>query len=607
MPTIVEVDGQEFEFPDGMSRDQIKDALDKRFAQQETVPLEGLPGYEPPAPMDERPEPTMAHKALGAVEALGTLATGATGGAVGFVGGTAEQLVKEIFGGDFGSYEAANRIAQNAADRASQFTYLPRTETGQEIVETIGEVAGQLPVTPQAASYQAAIRPGLAIKMGRHIDLIDPNNLPTKALQKSLKKADVDFSVVMEDVDTLPIVSKQRSSDDVVNAIVKKRIQQGSGNQNLYNKMLKGGAIVEDPLGEEAARQGFRPGDIASAKNSSVDTRKSMSKMLEMKRQIEGDPAKAIEFRPSDVAGDEIVKRIDLLKDKSFELRNDLNSIASKFEGVKIDTTPVEDTVISRLRRINVDIPEDVLADTTKLKEAVKAKDFFAGSDISKDKTSQKVIKDVVDLLSEDGADALRAHRVKRQIDTMIDYRKKQFQGLTATGQNFAKAVRKSLNDSVREISPSYAKTNDELSKILGSMEMITDAMPKKVDLDAPGASGAIGQELRKLLSNYASRQELNNSIKTLDDVAREFGGDFKVDVNRLVQFNNTLDDRFRPTARGSFKAEIGSAVGRELDVKEMAKQKALGKVIESIEKFRGINDEEAFNTMQKLLKRDVE
>jgi len=75
--------------------------------------------------------------------------------------------------------------------------------------------------------------------------------------------------------------------------------------------------------------------------------------------------------------------------------------------------------------------------------------------------------------------------------------------------------------------------------------------------------------------------------------------------MDKLVLFNQTLDDRFRPSGRTTFKSEIGSAIEQSLSPREMLKNKAAKGIADSIENWRKINDEEAFNTMQKLLKRD--
>jgi hypothetical protein len=370
--------------------------------------------------------------------------------------------------------------------------------------------------------------------------------------------------------------------------------------------MLVDGNIVKDDLGSQAVRQGFREGDVASAKNANKQTRNLMRKMNEMKRQIEAESSKALDFRPSDIPGEELLNRFNVVKDEGLSLSKQLSDISkNKLKGKVIDSSGVEKSVIDSLDSLGMDIPNEILMDTTQLKNYLSDKKVFEGTDISKDKSSQKVIRDVVDILTENGAEADKAHRVKRQIDTMIDWKKKSFEGLSDTGKNFAKSVRRSINDSIREISPEYARVNDELSSIFKVMEDFTDAIPKKIDLDSATGAAAAGQELRKLLTNYSSRNNLRDSIKAIDNLAGRYGYDSPIDINKLVQFNNTLDDRFSATPRGGFQGSIESAIR---DPKQAAKDKAAEKlfgVYEAIRGFKQVTDEEAFNVMQELLSRD--
>jgi hypothetical protein len=72
------------------------------------------------------------------------------------IGGTLKQIANEMLAGEFGSYEAADRIEQEAMKGMQALTYAPKTEPGQEYVETIGEVAAPLvAVAPMTAELQA--------------------------------------------------------------------------------------------------------------------------------------------------------------------------------------------------------------------------------------------------------------------------------------------------------------------------------------------------------------------------------------------------------------------------------------------------------------------
>jgi hypothetical protein len=110
-----------------------------------------------PGTVSQPPEPTLGDRAVGAGEALLTTATGATTGFVGMMGGTLKGILEEMLAGEFGSQEAANRIEEEAMNAMSKFTYQPRTEVGQELLEAIGEIAEPLvALTPMMAEIGAA-------------------------------------------------------------------------------------------------------------------------------------------------------------------------------------------------------------------------------------------------------------------------------------------------------------------------------------------------------------------------------------------------------------------------------------------------------------------
>lgn len=118
-------------------------------------PIEMLPDSAPeqvPGTVPQQPGPSLGQVATGAAEAGLTTVTGATSGTAGMLGFTLKGIADELLKGEFGSQEAAGRIQQQAMEGMQKFTYAPRTETGQQFVETIGEVGEALtPLAPMTA------------------------------------------------------------------------------------------------------------------------------------------------------------------------------------------------------------------------------------------------------------------------------------------------------------------------------------------------------------------------------------------------------------------------------------------------------------------------
>jgi hypothetical protein len=495
-------------------------------------------------------------------------------------------------------------------------------EVGGEPGAAVGALAAPLASVAAFGGAKSLIE-ALSPKFGKNITLIDQKTgLPVPAFQKALESRGLDYGSIIDGVSNLPVVSTKRSLPEIVDSIVTKKIKSGSGDQGLAALRLEQGRVVADDLGAEAVKQGFKPGQVAVAKNADNATKAEMLKMLNIRRQIAADDTAALSMRPSDIAGDHVLNRFNFIRDKANGLRLQLDAIAKGsapsigerylpgpgigrgLKGAEIDTSNIENTVLQGLGKLNINIPDEVFADTTKLQSFLRNPESFVGSQISKDKTSQKVIKDTIDLLSEPGSDALRAHNLKRQLDAMIDFRKQSQGGLTEAGRTFAKTVRHALNESIREISPAYARVNDDLSLALKTMESFQNSISSKIDLFSDTSSGAVGQELRKLLSNYASRQTLRDSLSQIDSTTKALGGHFEVDAPRLVQFASTLDERFPAVARNSMQGVLEKGINNANSPQDIHKSFIREGFKKGVEKAQGVNDTNAYNAMTKILRR---
>lgn len=93
--------------------------------------------------------PTVSERLKGAGETALTLGTGATTGAVGQFAGTAKGIANALLEGEFGTAQGAKNIEQSAMQGAEALTYQPRTATGQQYTQSIGELlAPTVALTP---------------------------------------------------------------------------------------------------------------------------------------------------------------------------------------------------------------------------------------------------------------------------------------------------------------------------------------------------------------------------------------------------------------------------------------------------------------------------
>ena len=156
---------------------------DGKIQDSATQP-QGLPDFDANGnitheqpPTEVKPELTFTDRLKGAGEAALSTVTGMTTGAVGFVDGALGGFGRAVDSGTFGTPEGARQIEQSASEGAANFTYAPRTQTGQEYVQKIGEVAeplaafipatAEIGLAAQAARSAAPVIQGQAIRAGQ--------------------------------------------------------------------------------------------------------------------------------------------------------------------------------------------------------------------------------------------------------------------------------------------------------------------------------------------------------------------------------------------------------------------------------------------------------
>ena len=128
-------------------RPETERYMDELMAAEEGEPIIG----ETVIP---EPEPTLGQQIKGGLETGATMITGMTGGLVGQIEGSVEGILREVASGEFGSYEAADRIEKLAMERAQALTYTPKTEQGIEMTQAVGETLAPLAAIPPLAETQ---------------------------------------------------------------------------------------------------------------------------------------------------------------------------------------------------------------------------------------------------------------------------------------------------------------------------------------------------------------------------------------------------------------------------------------------------------------------
>jgi hypothetical protein len=543
-------------------------------------------------------------------------------------------MLGSVAGGIAGTVAAPFVGMDQAADivKATQsgMTYEPRTDQGKERMQTISDsVVGQAAkgydeLTTKGGEYVsektgypslgalAKIAPDVLMALvpmfaAKKLVVGTPlmkGGQPTAVLRKALNKKGLVYENLTPEAQSLIPANADRSfisgvsqvaskADDVVAA----QLKAGARDDSLAGLQLVGGKVVDDEFAKAALKQDFKPNAVRAVQTANASTRNEMRTMLKMEQQIASNKSLATEFRPTDVVGRSVVKQAEFIKKANKTNTRELNRIVGEdLSGVTVNAKPIVESFKGSLDDLNITLTNGSDGWTPN----------FKGSQISKNPAAQKAVKDAIDLLLEVGEPKFKKlHLLKRQLDDLIDHGKISQNPLTVKAKKLLNDTRGSVNSALREASPAYGAVNDDLSMGIKALDDVQSIIGKKVDLFGKGGDKAIGQEMRKLLTEYKGRTPLDNSIDALSDAAESLGGQFDTNLKDLVTFNNTLADRFGGNSvPGGLQAKIMSA-GENLARSNTSGvvDDVLGAAKTSYNEFTNA-DFKAFEAMDALLKK---
>ena len=616
-PEIVEADVEEeisVQQPSGVTGGTLEEQMMAAESEIPVLDAYGSPIMPPPA--QPKIDPSFQEKLIGAAEVLMTLASGATTGAGGMVRGTLEGLAEQILSGQFGTPEAAQMIKQKAMQRAGEATYMPRTPVGQEYVQETSDVLRQLPAIYPLVAETGAIRAGLAgaAQAARYGGRPAVQQMTGQMVRETGREA---FDVLPSPVQTAGRTvagAAQKGSDLVASGY---DFSRGRGqSQDLYKTLksrpdsstvaqyqLINDRVVADPLAVNAIDQGWDSAVLGSIKTSSNKDKFQMTRMLGVFEEGKIRADYAALNRPEAVLGKSMLDRVNFLINQNKSSGIEIGKIAKqKLKGQKINVDPAVGKLLQDLEEIKVKV---VLGNENGFLRNPTIS--FDGSQLQADRSSQRLLRDVMKYLNDvDSTDALSVHELKKFLDSTLVYGKKAANPIAPKIDQILKSFRRNLNDSLNVINKDYQAANKKFSETITALDAIQDAVGKKVEFDSDRASDAFGTALRRVLSNYGTRNSIIDSIDLVETVARKYGMDINDDLIKQLVFVNEIDRMFGSVAPSSFKGQIEQAAKKGLDfARSDAANKAFMIAVGAKDLMKTKTSQKAaIEAMKKLLKR---
>jgi hypothetical protein len=489
-------------------------------------------------------------------------------------------------------------------------TYEPKTEAGIESLQTVGDLMqkgidiANLPISGLAGladliSGQSAEQAGETIKSVQEIGLPKTAGMQTlEATGDPLLAAATEMTPAL--IGSFFPIKNIVGKNTTLKQKVAEKIKAGETDKPLANYMVSGaGKLKADPLAKESIKQGFDQSVIAAVKGSTKADKIKMSEMVDVMKKGKENALFAMKNRPSDIAGNSLLERINHVKTVNRTAGKQVDDAAKALKGKQVNFDQPINNFMDSLDEMGVRIKE--------------LKPDFRGSDIEGLAGPEAAIKNIVKRLSSGkrGAtpDAHELHRMKRYIDEIVTYGK-EGEGLKGKTERILKSLRRDLDDTLDSNFPDYNTANTTYADTVGALDAFQDVAGKKMDLFGVNADKATGTLLRRMMSNAQSRVNLVDAVDTLESISKKYGGTFTDDISSQMLFVDELDNVFGPVARTSLAGETAKGIRKGAEA--ITGQRTIGGTAleigaAGIEKLRGINEEGAFNAISELLKRDIQ
>lgn len=519
-----------------------------------------VPGIVEVSQPEPEPESGLYDKWLGGAEAALTVGTGATGGTLGYMTGAIEGITRRFIEEGF-TPEDASRMAQ---ERAAQFTYIPRSEEGKDIVGAIGEATEWIPpVMGLAPSQMQAIGQNLkavapiargAIKSADDIVDMIPQSSKKQAIAKKIQSGDIDTDTIGYSIDAPEQPSVQVSppydsgkllpdlSDIDVDVIPDEQIKQVAAR------------VVTNPAEKFAQRIGVDDRTIIRIKRANNATKTKMNKMLNIHRRGLKNPEFGDRTRASRVAGESLLERVKYLDNVKSDAGKRLDSVALSLKGKPANFDPAMNRFRESLARLGVTFDEN-----TGIIDFSESQLRGTGG-----ASSRRLIRDIFEDASRgNGLDAYRGHQFKKFLDIETDIGKQTTsKPLAKDVVNAAKRLRHDIDDILDSSFPAYDDVNTRYKTTLEAIDSFDKLMPSEMTTKDLRAADSLGTLMRRVYGNPQTRDPLINAIDELNRVSEMYGGKFNDDPIALGAFANSLDNHLGRLQETSIGADIskGSA-----------------------------------------------
>jgi hypothetical protein len=389
--------------------------------------------------------------------------------------------------------------------------------------------------------------------------------------------------------------------------------------------------VIEDKLELAAQYQGWDDAFLTSLRGVNPLDRNKMIQMLMRQKRARTNRFLKLTERPEAIAGDSLAAQVDQIIDMKAQAGENVNEAVKKLRErpdnmpLAAGTTPSETPYSQLLNNIDISI-NDFMNDLDEMgikiekdangnfvfNDAGELNVNFTGSDIEGLTDRENVIMRMLSRMSKtDPLDLpIEAHRLKKYIDENVSYGT-DVRGLTGITQNKLKKLRLGLNKALQDYSPEYKAANEMYADTITALDKLQAATPLKLDIFDDKKGAALGTEMRKFFSNYASREALHNAVLGVAGTVKKYGGVADDNLVQQAMFFDELKAMYGTPATNSFEGASARATQQGMQAAQYAISPETGAFDAAakgaaglFKKLKGIDEEKSIEAMHELLKR---
>ena len=295
---------------------------------------------------------------------------------------------------------------------------------------------------------------------------------------------------------------------------------------------IKNGRVVKDDIARKLVNEGVSEKLVIAPNSMTPGDRQAANEMMDLAFDFLTKGKGSEKSRPNKVIGKNTIKRLNFLREKKRGAGERIgNAVKKDFAGNKIIIDDLRQAFASDLSDLQIYIDEKGLLD-----------DSVALTD-----QGINQIKKSLSFLNNTKGDARALHTVKQSLSNLINYDDKSIvrEPIHYQIESAISNLRENINRRLRSMSPDYAKANDEFSEIAGVIKPFVKSVGRLFDPSSDRAENYIGQEARKVLTNYSRANPMIEAFDNLETMVAKYGAKYDDDIMTQVMVNNAMEDVF--------------------------------------------------------------